>query len=132
MEIPAVVLKDFVVKYGDDEFNVTFRQATMGDDMVRSSLFSERKTMRDAEGRSVEFYNLDVMKLMATEVRLTIAKCDLTRGKKKMFRPKMDEATFMAEWSALPAEIANLLHEKCIETNPDWGFRVAPESEEEE
>jgi len=130
MEIPVAVQKDFVVKFGEEEFNVTFRQATMGDDMVRSSLFSERKQSRAADGTVTETYDMDILHLMAVEVRLTLVSCDLTQNKRKMFKKDMDEPTFMKAWGALPSKIATLLHDKCIEVNPDWGFPGALEAEE--
>jgi len=124
MEIPAAVEKEFNIKVDGGEINAKFRQANMGDDMTRASLFSERRTAREG-GKIIEVYNLDFFLLAATEVRLTLIDCDITDNKKKVFRPNMGEDEFMKAWKKLPGAWADELHKRCIEVNPDWGFQGA-------
>ena len=124
MEVPTAVKKDFEIKVDGGEINVTFRQATMGDDMARAALFSERRTSREG-GKVIELYNMDWLHLAATEVRLTLVDCDLTQGKKKLFKEGMNEAEFMKAWKTLPGTWADQIHRKCLEVNPDWDFGAA-------
>lgn len=121
MEIPAAVEKSFEIEVDGGTINATFRQATMGDDMTRASLFSERKTSREG-GSITEVYNMDWLRLAATEVRLTLVECDITVKDKKVLKKGMNEASFMKVWEQLPLSWGDKLHKRCLEVNPDWDF----------
>ena len=128
MEVPTAVQKDFEIKVDGGSINVTFRQANMGDDMARAALFSERRTSREGN-KVIELYNMDWLQLAATEVRLTLVDCDITKNKKKILKAGMNEADFMRAWKELPGDWADEIHRRCLEVNPDWDFGGAQEDE---
>lgn len=135
MKIPTVVTKEHVIEVPEGSFKVTFRQATLADDMRRREMFSERRTERDVTRPTVAVVisSNDWALLEATEVWCTLERCDLQDRKGKLlFKKDMDKGDFLVNWGLLPVEWGRLIHTACIETNPEWGFGQEAQEESQD
>lgn len=130
MQIPEPQVTEYEVEVPEGTFNVSFRTATVKDEMERRKLFSERTDQRDTTNPNIvqTIYKADWAALEAREVWLTLESCDLedTKGK-SLFRKNMTEPAFLKAWGRLPPHFAVAIQQKCMESNPDWGFVAAAE-----
>jgi len=116
------------------EAKVFFRQVSTAETQVRDQLvFSgQARTMTDS-GVTVE-RTLPWSLREEIEVRLTLCGAEgifLSDGKTPLFRFKNDTLSmnpdqFHEAWGKLPSPVASIIHEKCLDANPDWDWRSNP------
>ena len=130
MKIPEPTVSEYVIEVPEGTFNVSFRTATVRDEMQRRALFSDRIDQRDTATPTVvqTIYKSDWAALEAREVWLTLESCDLEgKNGQLLFKKGMSEPAFMRAWGSLPPHFAAAIQLKCMETNKDWGFVGAVE-----
>lgn len=134
MKIPTVIKQEHDIEVPEGTFSVTFRQATLADDMRRREMFSERRTERDMARPTVAvtISSNDWALLEATEVWCTLEKCSLQDRKGKLlFKKNMDKSEFLVNWGLLPVTWGRMIHDACMVTNPEWGFGQEAQEESE-
>jgi hypothetical protein len=136
MRLPAEIQKSFPIEVEEGTFNVTFRQATEGDEMARISLFAVREEIVDVRNPNIitTHFDQNLAKLRAKEVYLTLMDCDLQKpsGRGLLFRPGMPEDQFMKAWGQLPPNWASEIYKHCLKVNRHWGPDVEEGEEEGE
>ena len=145
IKLSAPLIEDFYLEvsesaYGDGTeapSKVTVRQATQGDHERRSRVFAEISRVieeqRDFGMASMQIrQRWSMEELKRVEVFLTLAGCDiLDHEGKPLFSfnndgKLIDEAVFSRQWSMLPPEVANEIHQKVLKVNYVW---AGPEGE---
>jgi hypothetical protein len=116
------------------EAEVTFRQATVGQIQERERLIygNQSRTYTDS-GMRIE-RNVVRSVQAEIEVRLTIAGCkalyDADGSDLFKFKPDgtldMTPDQFHKVWKRLPPLLAGILYGHCLDSNPDWDFRIDP------
>lgn len=108
---------------GDPETFVVIRQATFGDEMVRSELLSSGK-ISWTEGRQEITQETAVSgaKLRATEIYLTFVESNLLNEQGEQIFPekRLAQPLFERALGMLPAALVEEWHRYVLEVNPDW------------
>jgi hypothetical protein len=138
--------KEFHLEKTDKEFEIyedptmiTVRQATEDDIEAREALLSKtRKNIIDyfikgyvEDETEEEIEDHSFLAPLAPDIELfevywTLCACNITSegGKKPLFKFEngrlRDEVEFRAAWSKLEPIIADEIHEKVLEMNPEW------------
>lgn len=115
------------------EAKVTFKQATTRETQLRDQLvFGGQSRSLVGDGLRIENSMQWSVREMI-EARLTMTGCEgiLDEDGRPLFHFKngacdMSVDAFNAAWGKLPPAVAKILHEKCLDANPDWDFRVNP------
>lgn len=115
------------------EAQVSFRQVATAAMQIRDQLvFSGQSRTLKEEGVKIE-RSIPWSVREEIEVRLTI--CDASGILKADGSPlfifkngtlSMNPDQFHEAWGLLPPSVASILHEKCLEANPDWDWRSNP------
>ncbi len=133
----APLEKDFTLdvtdkKYGTDGTPTTLRivQATQRAHERRSRIFSEIQQRWDKALGVIMSQNWCAEELKRIEAYLTMAECNILRENgKPLFKFKktgpapyidMTDSEFEEAWGQLPQDIAEEIHDKVLEVNPDW------------
>lgn len=117
--------------YGD--FKVTIRQARVGDKVRRDDLVSEASLIVNDKVLGTEIkQRLNPAEIQRFEVFLTMTDCsieaeddngNITPWFSFINHHLTDQRTFEIAYNLLPEEIANLIHYKILEVNPQWKNR---------
>jgi len=140
----AELEKEFVINevpgipaiHEDNTIVVVFRQATEDEDAKREAFINVPvRTSYDTQGvfEGETRQPKTVAERRTKEVHLTMSACDIlgedgkplfafaeVDGKRRLTGTFSD---FKKKWGLLPKPITVALHDRCIEANPDWGFR---------
>jgi len=126
--------REFVLEESDKLYNeanepptrVTIRQASQGDAERRSNLFSKWRTSMNSAGENSleQEFNYNAVKRL--DVYLTLTDSNITNGAtgKSLFTFKdgrlESQVSFDKAWDMLPVPMADEIHNKVLEMNPDW------------
>ena len=135
-------LDEIDVKYGieDDPTTVTIKQATQGGHEQRQKYFARMERVYKPELSDSEFsvvQELSNDELKRLEIWLTLCGSNIEDAKGKVVFPSskgndgaprlnMSKTKFDDAYDLLPHDVAEAIHEKVLELNPQWG----PEGEE--
>lgn len=131
--------KDLLEKYGegDGKAFIAVRPATFAENSKRDARFSRFRRVIEDDGDARLESDIDLSELYAYEIYLTLAECDIEVEKpdgstRKLFRFRNNKLAmsfdqFVEALGYLPDEIVRWIHDKVIETNPQWG----PEGKEQ-
>ncbi len=141
----------YVTDDEDSWIRVSFRQATEAETLKRESFAQnpykrEWRSDEDSATPTVYAETVDNYKPLgerwAFDVYLTLTSCDIfDRDDTPLFTfiSTSDGMTvvgtfpeFLKAWGKLPTPVANALHARCYEANPDWSPRSPAEAEKEE
>lgn len=125
------VKKDFFLPEldGQDEAApsmISVRSATQGDVTSRNDMFSEFQRSYGTDGTIMVKQRLSFDDVRRHEVWRTLAGCNFIDGDtgKALFEFRddrlADKVTFERAWAKLPPKVANLIHAKVLEMNPQW------------
>ena len=140
-QLTAPLVKTYKLLRSDPsgDTTVTFRQATRGDQDRRQDLTAEAtRIWNDAEQGEIQLkQRISMAEIHRMEVNLTMVECNILNeavdgeDPKPLFRFKtnskgrsyldMSESAFAMAWAKLPDDIADEIHEKAVEHNPQWG-----------
>lgn len=132
MQIPAPLEKEFSIPWSDESFDITFRQANVGEDNERNSVIQNafQDTTKSSEGITwTEVVRFHPEEVMMVGVRLTLESCSLKDGDKPFLTASMPKPKFQKAWRRLPTSIAGEMHKCVLEVNPDWDPQRAVEDE---
>lgn len=127
--------REFKLKFGDDPFAVSIRQARTGDAVQLGNLFSETtRVWDDADFGPIQLkQKWNQMELQRMRAYLTMVACDLEdengdplflfRTGKHGPETSMGRDAFNQVWDSLPQELTDMIHECVIKANPQWGPR---------
>ena len=118
----------------DSPIVVAFKQATEYEAMERDDFLAQPVELEIKDGMYANERRRPrtFARRRAFEVYLTMTACDiLNENGKPLFNfAEMDGVkkfagsyeAFLKKWGKLPLPVADAIHEKCIEVNPDWSF----------
>jgi hypothetical protein len=138
IKIMPAITKDFTLEMSDEVFNeegeppttLTVRQASQGEHERRGQLFAKWITSTKLDGTNNFEREFNYQQLKRLEVFLTLVDCNLTNGStgKPQFTFKNgrldSRPAFDVAWDDLPVMIADEIHDKVLETNPDWSLSL--------
>lgn len=115
------------------ECHVTFRQGMAGENQKRDRLvFGGQRRTFTGVGMAVEGA-VTFPEREEIECRLTMvgAIAFLDEEGQELFKFKGDklamrDTAFHTAWARLPPHVATMLHNLCLDANPDWDYRANP------
>jgi hypothetical protein len=125
--------KIFPIELEGDKFNVTIRQARVGDDLKRKDLVAETSLVINDKflGQEIK-QHINQAEIQRYDIFLTMVACDLEEkdADDNLIGPYFkfkngrldDEAVFNEAYRWLPIEVASAIYEKVLEVNPQWKF----------
>jgi hypothetical protein len=127
------VEKTFTVESEFGEFSITIRQARVGDKIRRDDLVSESSLVLNDKVLGTEIkQRLNPGEIRRFEVYLTMTDCNIEAeddaGKLTPWFSFIngrltDQASFERAYNQLPEEVADQIHTKVVEVNPQWKNR---------
>jgi hypothetical protein len=143
-KITKPIYQTFRLDYYDPQqpdafIEVSFRQATTGDDVRVNNLFTRHRQIWNDKnvGEMALERDWNIREVMRFRCYLTMVACNLVdEDEKPIFRfketrdgPRMDmeQLAFNAAWDSLPAGITDEIYEKCLEVNEYWNPNKAGE-----
>jgi hypothetical protein len=146
LQMTAPLYDTFDLERSDKQYDVdpteptqvTIKQARQHEHEARERQFSQiERKMNPNDDSSVSIVqNFAIEELRRLEVYLTLCECNILNEDGKPLFPsikgkdhpklKVTKDQFRKAWGTLPPDVAEEIHEKVLEVNPQW----APEGEE--
>jgi hypothetical protein len=123
LRLAAVKAQEFTVAMPEGEFHVSFRPATVAEEIVRRNLFADRREEQEVNSTTVIVVtHFNQQELLRKDCFLTLESCDIEDAKgRRLLRSGMTEVDFNTAWGKLPAAWATEIYDCCLAVNPNWG-----------
>lgn len=140
VKIAAPITKVFILEETDKRYavegpasTVTIKQAREHEHIIRQGYFAklEQRWSGVQPQEVTVVQNLGLEELARLEARLTVIDCNLEdENGKRLFNTSsepgaqklaMSAAQFEEAWGKLPLDVAEEIHKKVLEMNPQWG-----------
>ena len=139
VKIAAPIVQVFTLDKTDETYavegppsTVTIKQARESEHIIRQGYFAklEQRWSGVHPQEVTVVQNLGLEELARLEARLTVVDCNLEdENGKRIFNPSKDPGSmklamsaqqFDEAWGKLPLDVADEIHEKVLEMNPQW------------
>ena len=131
VNITPPIDKEFILEKSDKELGnsgdptiVKVIQAREGQRIARQQLWEKFDRTYEVAGDITVSQEVNPAIVRRLEVFLTLTGCNITTGDKQeaLFKFPLKEAEFNTAWASLQPVIADEIHDKVMEMNPQWNY----------